>query len=84
MIALPVASEVLSKLRDPASWDWAWISDCYSLSWGTFILLIALEALTWTPDWKKKIKDKKMWDMYVNAVKSTTFHLTVIGPVAYG
>jgi len=84
MLELPVASEVLTKLQNPASWDWKWIMDCYTLSWSTFILLVALEALTWTPDWKKKIKDPKMWGMYVNAVKSTTFHLTVIGPVAYG
>ena len=84
MIALPVASEVLRKLQEPASWDWAWILDCYTLSWSTLILLIALESLTWSANWKKKIKDPKMWEMYINAVKSTTFHLSVIGPIAYG
>jgi hypothetical protein len=72
-------------LSNPSAWDWDFIKDCYSLSWGTFVMLLALESFTWyNVDWQNKLKDEKIKKLYMSACLSTGFHLTVIGPIAYG
>ena len=77
-------SPIVTYLSTPSQWDWAFIKDCFSISFWSMILLIVLEYLTWDKEWSKKIKDDKISALYKQAIKATSFHFAVIGPIAYG